>query len=77
VSPSSPPPCPAKVPSEGSCLDHLGVGAAGHAEGVELRVSTLGPDLALQGAHALVLSGALGLVGFDRTDGTAGAVAAG
>jgi predicted NBD/HSP70 family sugar kinase len=35
----------------------------GHADGVELRVSTLGPDLVLHGAHALVLAGALGLVG--------------
>jgi predicted NBD/HSP70 family sugar kinase len=33
----------------------------GHADGVELRVSTLGSDLVLHGARALVLAGALGL----------------
>lgn len=41
----------------------------GHADGVDLRVSTLGPDLVLHGAHALVLSGALGLVGIGTPDG--------
>lgn len=51
----------------------------GHANAVELRVSILGSDLVLHGAHALVLAGALGLTRIEPTeqsDAVAGTVAA-
>jgi predicted NBD/HSP70 family sugar kinase len=50
----------------------------GHADGVQVRMSTMGPDLVLHGAHALVISGSLGLIGVRNTlDGSSNIAARG